>query len=117
MATYEELQTQIAELQAEAERVRREEITGVIARIKEAIVHYRLTAADLGLGPGRSKHAPVKPAGKGHKGAAKPKIAAKAASGAKYGDGAGNTWGGRGPRPRWLREALQSGRELKDFLI
>jgi DNA-binding protein H-NS len=27
----------------------------------------------------------------------------------------GETWGGRGPRPRWLREALDAGRQLEDF--
>ncbi|WP_417903608.1 H-NS family nucleoid-associated regulatory protein [Caldimonas brevitalea] len=25
---------------------------------------------------------------------------------AKYQDGKGSSWSGRGPRPRWLREAL-----------
>jgi DNA-binding protein H-NS len=27
----------------------------------------------------------------------------------------GDTWGGRGPRPRWLHEALDAGRQLQDF--
>ncbi|MDM0065343.1 H-NS family nucleoid-associated regulatory protein [Variovorax sp. J31P207] len=32
-----------------------------------------------------------------------------------YTDESGNTWSGRGPRPRWLRAALESGRSLQDF--
>lgn len=27
----------------------------------------------------------------------------------------GKSWGGRGPRPRWLREALAAGRRLEEF--
>lgn len=34
----------------------------------------------------------------------------------KYADGAGNTWIGRGPRPKWLNDALASGNKLTDFL-
>lgn len=28
-----------------------------------------------------------------------------------------NTWGGRGPRPVWLRDALAAGKSLDDFKI
>lgn len=34
----------------------------------------------------------------------------------KYADQAGNTWGGRGPRPKWLKDALASGNVLTDLL-
>ncbi|HVR51841.1 MAG TPA: H-NS histone family protein [Pseudorhodoferax sp.] len=29
----------------------------------------------------------------------------------------GDDWKGRGPRPRWLREALNAGRQLEEFLV
>ena len=29
----------------------------------------------------------------------------------------GDYWKGRGPHPRWLREALSAGRQLEDFLV
>lgn len=32
-----------------------------------------------------------------------------------YADESGNSWSGRGPRPKWLRAALESGRSLQDF--
>jgi DNA-binding protein H-NS len=36
----------------------------------------------------------------------------------KYRDPAtGDYWKGRGPHPRWLREALSAGRQLEEFLV
>jgi DNA-binding protein H-NS len=35
----------------------------------------------------------------------------------KYKDKAGNTWAGRGARPRWLVAAIKGGKKLDDFLI
>jgi len=32
-----------------------------------------------------------------------------------YTDGAGNSWGGRGPKPKWLKAAIESGKTLQDF--
>lgn len=32
-----------------------------------------------------------------------------------YRDGAGNSWTGRGPQPRWMKEALASGKTLADL--
>lgn len=111
--TYLALQRDIAKLQKEAEAVRQKEVAGVVGRIKEAINTYGLTAQDLGLsGAGKPaakarKAADVTP--KGRRGAA------AASRPAKYRDASGNTWGGRGPRPHWLRDALASGKQLQDF--
>ena len=45
--------------------------------------------------------------------------AKKAASKAppKFGDGTGNTWSGRGQKPKWLKAALAAGRSLEDFRL
>lgn len=100
-ATLAQLQAQIAELQRQAEEIRRNEISEVVARIKEAIAHYGLTAADLGLAAGGGKRS--------RKGAA-------ASNGAiKYRDGA-NSWTGRGRRPQWFIEALAAGKSEQDLL-
>ena len=32
-------------------------------------------------------------------------------------DEQGNTWAGRGNRPRWLTEAIKGGKKLEDFAI
>jgi DNA-binding protein H-NS len=110
--TYSQLVKQIENLQREAEDMRRKEIDGVVTRIKEAIKAYGLTAADLGLGVRAPKA--VK-AGKKRAGRKPGRPAAAAA--AKYRDEAGNTWGGRGPRPAWLRNALAAGKQLADFAV
>jgi DNA-binding protein H-NS len=35
----------------------------------------------------------------------------------KYRDRAGNTWAGRGAKPRWLVAAIKRGKKVEDFLI
>jgi DNA-binding protein H-NS len=109
--SYSQLMKQIDTLKREAEDVRRKEIAGVVDRIKEAIKAYGLTAADLGLGTRAAKE-PRKAvkAGAGRK-------AAKGKAAVKFRDEAGNTWGGRGPRPAWLRQALAAGKQLSDFAV
>lgn len=44
-------------------------------------------------------------------------VAKKVASSAKYADGAGNSWTGMGPTPRWLKEAVAGGKAKEDFLV
>lgn len=97
--TYKQIQKQIEQLQRQAEALRGSEIKGVVDRIKVAIAHYGLTAAHLGLDAPSSK-------------ATKKKTAK---SSAQFSDGAGNAWSGRGPRPRWLRDALAAGRSIDEF--
>lgn len=118
--SYAQILQQIETLRAEAEAVRRKEVEGVIARIKEAIAVYGLTAADLGFETSPPPAAPLARKATGRGTAAK--RAAKPAKGqgdrvVRYRDEAGNTWGGRGPRPRWLRKALASGRTLEELEV
>ena len=35
----------------------------------------------------------------------------------KYRSRSGETWAGRGAKPRWLAAAIKSGKKLEDFLI
>lgn len=114
--TYIQIVKQIEALKAEAEKVRKNEISGVIKRIREAIEHYGLSAQDLGLAQGgapATKAAAAAPKKRQSAG----KKAASAAREVKFRDEAGNTWGGRGKRPQWLRDALSSGKQLQDFLV
>jgi DNA-binding protein H-NS len=105
--TYLQIQRQIETLQRQAEKLKSQEVDGVVARIKVAIAHYGLTAEQLGLGGGATKP------GKAKKQAIAP--SPKVPSAPKYADGRGNVWSGRGPRPRWLREALAAGKSLESF--
>lgn len=111
MATYLELQKQIESLQAQAEKLRAEERKGVIDRMIEAIRVYDIIPQDLGFA--RSGGAVSRPS-KGTQ-TKKSSQSGKKGSGAAYVDQQGNTWGGRGPRPKWLRDALATGAKLEDF--
>jgi DNA-binding protein H-NS len=135
--SYEAIQKQIGSLQRTAESLRDKEKSDAVARIKESIALYALNAADLGLkrtrGPNVAK--PKVAAAKAGKGVAakratngtgKSKVVktAKSANGTanvrlppKYKDKAGNTWGGRGPRPRWLNDAIAGGKSLESMLV
>jgi DNA-binding protein H-NS len=112
--TYVQIQKQIETLQREADKLKRKEVDDVIAKIKEAISVYELTAADLGLDgkPGRRRAAGGRPAAK-----SRPARKSRGASEVKFRDESGNTWGGRGPRPQWLRDALAAGKALTDFAV
>jgi DNA-binding protein H-NS len=59
MATYKELQIQIAELQKQAEEVRVNELATVIADIKHKMHEYGITPADLGIGVKKKMIRPV----------------------------------------------------------
>jgi len=108
--TYTQIQRQIEALQKQAEKLRQSEVAGVVERIKQAIAHYSLTPDQLfgtSSAAARKVTSSAKAAGKSSR--------AKGSSSAAYADGAGNTWGGRGPRPHWLRDALAAGQSLEDF--
>jgi len=112
--TLAQLKKEIAVLTREADKLQRKEVQGVIVRIKEAIQAYGLTAADLGLsGAARGRKPGVAKAA-----AAPGKRRRKAASAdVRFRDESGNVWGGRGPRPKWLRDALAGGKQLSDFAV
>jgi len=108
--TYSQIQEQIAVLQREADTAKHKEVAEVIVRIKEAISTYGLTARELGLTGKSAPQTAKRPA------EAKRKSLKKGRA-AKYRDGDGNVWVGRGPRPKWLRDALTSGKALEDFRV
>ncbi len=109
----EALHAQIAELQSQAEAIRKEEIAEVIAKMKVAIEHYGITAADLGLKATRAT-----------KGSATPFTKKARKNGAstgpvrvfKYADDQGNKWVGMGKRPHWFTAALAAGKTPEDLL-
>ena len=112
------LNAQVAALQAQADALRKKEVAEVSAKIKDAIVHYGLTAADLGLAPTARKNART-PEARGGKLAIKrrrkgrPKPSVKAV---KCNDDQGNNWGWMGKRSAWFKAALASGKTPEDLL-
>jgi DNA-binding protein H-NS len=105
--TLEQINHQITKLQDQAAKIADAEKAEVIGKMKVAIDHYGITAADLGLSKsGKSKARKAD-------GKAKPK--AKALGRVKYKDDAGNSWTGVGRRPAWFVEALASGKTEADL--
>lgn len=116
--TYAQLLKQIEGLQKLADDARKREISGVVSRIKEAIDAYGLTAEDLGLAGGAKRRGrPTKSAAAPAKRGRPAKGAARRTVAPKYRDENGNTWAGRGARPRWLRDAIANGRKIEEFQI
>ena len=108
--TYAHLAREIQALQAHAEKLRQSETKDVIFRLNESIAQYGLTAQDL--------HFPGASAPSSSSRSARPGTSSRAtasSNGAKYSDGPDRVWGGRGPRPAWLREAMAQGRSLESF--
>ena len=107
--TYSQIKKQIAALEAQAETALKNELATVVAKLKETIQTYGLQPSDL-FGKVRATLGRQAKAGKA------PKSAAKNGA-AKFADGNGNTWGGLGKRPQWLRDALAAGKQLQDFAV
>jgi len=106
--TLKDIDKEIAKLKNQADEIRKAEKAEVVARIKEAVAYYGITAEDLGLG-NASKRTVRKADGK-------PAKKAKPAAGRiKYKDDAGHTWSGFGRKPRWFTEALVSGKAEADL--
>src|SRR5260363_56902 len=96
MPNYQDLQAQIASLQAQAEEMRQQEIAAVIQEIKEKIALYTLKAEDLGFRPMQ-----------------RARTAKNAPLAAKYQNSkTGETWSGHGRAPKWI-----SGKPKEKFLI
>lgn len=104
MSTLQDLLAQKAELERKIQETQRNERQAAIDKVRALMAEFGLSIDDLG---GKSSSAGrKKAAGDGTRKAA-----------VKYRDAAGNTWSGRGLQPRWLKEALSSGKSLADFAV
>ena len=94
MATYKELQEEIAALQYKAEETRTQELDGAIQEIKALMQEYGISLQDLNSAPKT----------KGKK--------SKKQSNVQFQDADGKTWSGRGRMPDWLK-----GKDKEKFRI
>lgn len=91
-----------AELEQQIIDIQREERASAIAQVKSLMAQHGLTLADL-----TSRGTPTAP--KTRSGGKVP---------AKYRDPAtGQAWSGRGLHPKWLKQAIDGGAKLTDFLV
>jgi len=137
MSEYVRIQAQIEKLKDQAEKLKKKELSQVIANIKKAIAAYGLTAEDLGLTAEKTKsiRRPGRPAKSSRlelaaqsgpkRGRGRPSSTSNAAKpdrrsvvAPKFRDSTtGATWTGRGKQPKWLAQALSSGRKIEEFKI
>ncbi len=96
-----DLLAQKAALEQQIAEVQREQRSDAVAKVKTMMAEYGLTLADIGSSG---------------KGATPKKLTNKVA--AKFHNAAtGDTWSGRGLKPKWLTAALASGRALSEFAV
>ena len=109
-----DLQSQIANLQKQAEEIRTKEFEATIIEIRQKMQAFGITVKDL-----QSTKVKGKPGRKAKTVAAKPAKAKKpgAAVAAKYRGPNGETWTGRGLTPKWLASLVAQGQTKEQFLI
>ena len=95
------LEQQHAEVAAQLAAAKAEHRTKAIAEVKAVMAEHGLTLADVG-----GALSAVKAAGK-KTGPVAP----------KYRNTAGDTWTGRGMKPKWLTAALANGMSIAEFKI
>ncbi len=104
MTSLAAIRKQIAALEAEAARITKAEMSAAIAKIKELMETFGLTAEHIGLTATRKRM-----------GAAKKSVSRKTSAGrAKYADPqTGKTWSGFGRAPAWIAAV----KNRDDFLV
>jgi len=106
--TLSDLLAQKAALEKQIASFQREQRGEAIAKIKALMAEYGLTLADVG---NASAAKPAVVAKKKTK-AAGSKVAAKYRNPAT-----GDTWSGRGLKPKWMTAALAAGASISDFAL
>jgi DNA-binding protein H-NS len=100
MTTLQELLAQKAAIEKQITDAQKQERSDAIAKVKALMTEYGLSPADLST-----------------KGAT-PRATGGKKVAAKYRDPqSGQTWTGRGLKPKWLQAALEGGAQLTDFTI
>lgn len=111
-STLDQLLAQKAALEKQIAEFQHSQRAEAIAKVKAMMSEYGLTLADIG---GNGKPA-GRSSGNGSGAGAARKSGGKVA--AKYRNPAtGDTWSGRGLKPRWLTAALAAGRSISDFAV
>ena len=105
MADLQQLIRQKADLERQIAQLNSKGRQDAIDEIRKIMTEHGLTSEDISA-PARGRKAGTKLDGTERKAVA-----------AKYKDGQGNQWTGRGLKPRWLSAALASGKKLEDFAV
>lgn len=102
MATLAELLAQRQAIEKQISAMQGEARAEAIAKVRSLMAEHGLTAADI------TNRQPT---------AARATSEVRKTAPVKYRDEKGNTWSGRGLKPKWLAAAIASGKKLEDFVI
>ena len=105
MSTLQELIAQKEALERQIEEQTAQGHAAAIAKIRELMVENGISLSDLGARSG-GKASSKKSSSTGQKVAAKYRDAST-----------GESWSGRGLKPKWLQAALASGKKIEDFSV
>jgi DNA-binding protein H-NS len=118
-----EIEAKIAMLQERATAIRAAEREKVVKELRALMSKFHISAAELAAKPARRQVAPVRATRRGERRSraqsalATTRVAKKRVVKPKYADGRGNLWTGRGSKPVWVRQAMESGLTLEQLLI
>ena len=112
-----DLLAQKAALEKQIADFQKEKRGDAIAKVKALMAEYGLTVADIASSKAAATKAPASTPAPAAAPAKKSKVAGKKVA-AKYRNPAtGDTWSGRGLKPKWLTAALAGGASLSDFAL
>lgn len=125
-----DLLAQKAALDKKIADMQRAQRSDAINKVKAMMAEYGLTAADIAGSPGEMRARPPGPLRSAAPAATVPQSAPLAVKHRKPSANAGkkvapkyrnpatgDTWSGRGLKPKWLAAALNSGRSLSEFAL
>ncbi len=115
MSNLVSIQSQIEKLQKQASEIKAREFSKTVQEIREKMQAFGITAKDLQTAKTSKKVAVQLPAKK--RAAANVKKAAVSSVAAKYRGPEGQTWSGRGLKPRWMAALIAQGHTKEEFAI
>lgn len=102
MTNLSTLIAQRAALEEQIKTLTETQRAGAIEQITAIMREHGLTPADFKTGP---------------RSVSKPKSGESKKVAAKYRDPAGNSWSGRGLKPKWLQAAIAFGKKIEEFAV
>ena len=115
MSNLVNIQSQIEKLQKQASEIKAREFHTTVADIREKMQAFGITVKDLQKTGASKKSAVQLPSKK--RASANSKKAAGAPVAAKYRGPEGQTWSGRGLKPRWMAALIAQGYTKEEFII
>lgn len=115
MSNLVSIQSQIEKLQKQASEIKAREFDKTVQDIREKMQAFGITTKDLQTVKTSKKVAAQLPAKK--RAAASVKKSAGSPVAAKYRGPEGQTWSGRGLKPRWMAALIAQGHTKEEFAI